>query len=79
MPLLIAHTTLLESHVAAHMYYSDKNVFLIPPLQMAHFIAHSLQLDLEGTLIQTQVAVINYMHRKMGYSNLTDNFISLAY
>ena len=67
-----AYTTFLTFH---NMYYPHKNVFPILPLHMAHFIAHSFQLGLKGTSIQTQVAGINYMHRMMGYSNRTDNFI----
>ena len=67
-----AYKNFLHFH---NMYYPHKNLFPILPLHMAHFIAHSFQLGLKGTSIQTQVAGINYMHRMMVYGNLTDNFI----
>ena len=42
-------------------------------LHMAHFIAHSLQFGPKGTLVEFQVAWINYRHIMMGYTNLMDN------
>ena len=66
-----AYKNFLNFH---NKYYPHKNLFPILLLHMAHFIAHSFQLGLKGTSIQTQVAGINYMHRMMGYGNLTDNF-----
>lgn len=67
-----AYRNFLKFHNA---FYPHRKVFPIQHLQVAHFIAFSLQTGLKGSSIQTQIAGLNYMHRMMGYPNIADNFI----
>lgn len=67
-----AYQNFLKFHNA---FYPHRKVFPIHHLKVAHFIAFSLHTGLKGSSIQTQIAGLNYMHRMMGYPNITDNFI----